>query len=354
MKALAKTVLSYAAYYGGLWGPYFRLKLPGGMHGAAVLTFHRLVEMDTDILCKGPTVHTPVMVFEALIRRLTRYYRVASLGEIVSHLASGEPFESDTLAIVFDDGYEDNFRLGLPILKRYKVPATIFLATGFIDNKEPLWLDRVELALRRTRCEQLDTAEFTNATPALRLPLATRRERERANFLVGELLKGLDASAIMDAVARLERHLGVSGIRGERTMLTWKEVRALAQSGLDIGSHGSSHVIMTRMPIAEAAAELNESKRRIEAELQQPVRHFAYPNGREQDFNEALRQECRALGYHSVSTCVYGLNRSGVDTPYHIRRIGIADSIPVTLLDIERLFRRGAAPNDSHVRQALS
>lgn len=343
MKALAKVVLSGAAYYGGLWGPYFRLKPSRPAYGAAVFTFHRLIDDNTAVLRKGPTVHTPVRVFEALVRRLTRYYRVAPLDEIVRHLASGEPFEADTLAIVFDDGYEDNFRLGLPILRRYQVPATVFLATGFIGGDKRMWADRVERALRLTQREALDTSEITGAVPAHRLPLASRREREWANYWVGELLKGFEPGVIAQAVMGLERHLAVAETRGARTMLTWDEVRALARDGVDIGSHGVSHTIMTRLPLAEAEVELRESKRVIEAQLQRPVRHFAYPNGREEDFNEPLRAACRVVGYASVSTCVYGLNCSGVDDPYRIRRVGLVGGAPESLLALERLFRRGVS-----------
>jgi len=66
--------------------------------------------------------------FEEQIKWLINNYPIVSLKEFPN-------FNQDSIAITFDDGYEDNFYYAFPILKKYNCPATIFLTTGFI-NKE--------------------------------------------------------------------------------------------------------------------------------------------------------------------------------------------------------------------------
>ena len=43
------------------------------------------------------------------------------------------------VCLTFDDGYQDNYTLAYPMLKRLNVPFTVYVTTGFIDNKLPMW-----------------------------------------------------------------------------------------------------------------------------------------------------------------------------------------------------------------------
>jgi long-subunit fatty acid transport protein len=67
--------------------------------------------------------------------------------------------------------------------------------------------------------------------------------------------------------------------------------------------------------------EVAECKRRIEAELQLPVSHFAYPNGREEDFGSSNKDLIRRAGYRAAVTTIWGTNYASTD-PMELRRGG--------------------------------
>ncbi len=331
-------------YYSGAWNAYFGLKRRWQGAGAAVLNFHRLLDDAADLPFKGPTVQTPVRLFEDVMAMLARYYTVVPLHEIVEHLVAREPFARDSVAVTFDDGYEDNLRLGLPILTRYRIPATVFLATAFIDNAEVMWTERLEQALRATRKDIIDVEGLGLSYREPPLPLSTPEQRRQGNRILSDLLKGHDAEGIARILKQLESQLEVDLSRCMPRMLTWPQVRELAAAGIEIGAHGISHTIMTRLDFSTACEELRLSKAAIESKLQRPVRHFAFPNGRAEDFSEPLRLAAKSLGYESVSSCVWGLNWPGRDSPYSIHRIGLTgDSAQMLLPTLERLFRTGQA-----------
>jgi peptidoglycan/xylan/chitin deacetylase (PgdA/CDA1 family) len=97
--------------------------------------------------------------------------------------------------------------------------------------------------------------------------------------------------------------------------MTLDELRAHAERGLAIGSHGVSHAHLTRLSDDEVRRELEESKRELEDELGRPCPDFAYPYG---EHDERVRQLVRGAGYERA----YGLYRDGND-PYALRRLDL-------------------------------
>jgi peptidoglycan/xylan/chitin deacetylase (PgdA/CDA1 family) len=106
-----------------------------------------------------------------------------------------------------------------------------------------------------------------------------------------------------------------------RMMLNWDEVRVMAGNGITFGSHSHTHPILSRMPVAEAKEELLDSKKIIEEQLGQQVKHFAYPNGRIEDFSEELRNYSENIGFESVASVIHGSNNSVNGNQYSLRRI---------------------------------
>ena len=113
-------------------------------------------------------------------------------------------------------------------------------------------------------------------------------------------------------------------------MLNWNEVKQMAQDGITIGSHGHTHSILSRMPIEKARGDIYDSKRTIEENLGVKVKHFAYPNGREEDFSEELKEYCQEIGFESVSTAIYGVNGPLNGNALALKRVGAIS--PVWLL----------------------
>lgn len=61
------------------------------------------------------------------------------------------------VSITFDDGYQDNYTLAYPMLKRLNVPFTVYVTTGFIDNQLPMWWYKGEqLGLSTKELKSLD------------------------------------------------------------------------------------------------------------------------------------------------------------------------------------------------------
>jgi peptidoglycan/xylan/chitin deacetylase (PgdA/CDA1 family) len=78
--------------------------------------------------------------FEKQMQYLSKVYNPISLEKMAQHIQNGTSLPSKAIAVTFDDGYQDNYENAYPILKKYNIPATFFLTTGFIGTGEiPAW-----------------------------------------------------------------------------------------------------------------------------------------------------------------------------------------------------------------------
>jgi peptidoglycan/xylan/chitin deacetylase (PgdA/CDA1 family) len=127
MKKLIKAAGGRAAAASGMYARDFRSKM-------IVIAFHRVDnQLPSDgLTCSGAK-------FEAFCRFFRRYFKVVPFSEQVAGMRAGRPM-GGTLSITFDDGYLDNFEVAAPILRKLGLPATFFVATGFIGSKfVPFW-----------------------------------------------------------------------------------------------------------------------------------------------------------------------------------------------------------------------
>lgn len=271
---------------------------------ARILYYHR-VNDDRDPFFDAISTR----VFENQMRYLARHYHVVSLAEIVRQLDGGGTPEM-LVGITFDDGYEDNYRNAFPILRRYNLPATIFLTTGCLDSGAPLWFEQLAEAVKKSTQEYVD---FELISPQ-RVWLRTRAERLDANGRIFSALRSLKDSERTRALRDVLNRLGTP-VECERhnKMLTWDQARSMMPAGISFGGHTVTHPFVGRLTAAQVCWEVSECKRRIEDELQQPTHHFAYPHGREGDFSPASKAALREAGYRAAVTTMWGMNTPSTD-----------------------------------------
>ncbi|MBO9542510.1 polysaccharide deacetylase family protein [bacterium] len=268
-----------------------------------VLMYHRIHE-EPDVLNISPER------FAAQMRLLRECFSPISLSELVAHLHWGRPLPPDAVVVTFDDGYRDNYTHAFPILKAYDIPATFFVTTGMIGERRHFWWDRVRRGLK-------PVAEVTAVWPELGHRLQGRSHDEQVR-LVCAALKTLDTATARE---RLER-LCDPVVPDVRQTMTWEELREMAAEGMEIGSHTVTHPILANQDPEEAAWEIQHSKETLERELDRPVRHFAYPNGRMVDFSPTLMALIEGVGYQSACSTVTGY-ASLRSSRFALERIGV-------------------------------
>lgn len=105
-------------------------RLRAAKTGVVVLIYHRIGATS------GLEVDLPAQLFEAQIAELAAARNVTTLGEALPAL-TGKSSDPNTpqVVVTFDDGTADFVDAAVPILQRYRVPALLYLATGFVEEQ---------------------------------------------------------------------------------------------------------------------------------------------------------------------------------------------------------------------------
>jgi peptidoglycan/xylan/chitin deacetylase (PgdA/CDA1 family) len=250
----------------------------------------------------------PVEEFRRQMQYLAKNFALVSLDDI----AEGRIGPSDrkfAVAVTFDDGYRDNFTNAFPILKELNIPATIYLATGYIGTGRLPWYDQVCLAFKLTARNELG-ADYCTPCGSL----AGEGDRLALVDRVLEWLRQKDDDARPEAMTRLFTALGVPAtLTLPNYMLDWDAVRQMQGCGITFGAHSVNHPVLSQLSPGQLQREIGDSKKTIEQKLGTRVRHFAYPFGRPKHFNETVKRVVEQSGLQTAVTTVYGYNAPGDD-----------------------------------------
>ena len=272
---------------------------PGGRRGRlTVLIFHRVHER------RDPLFRSELSAddFRTRMTWVRRWFNILPLDEAVRALASGNVVER-ALSITFDDGYADNATIALPILRELGVHATFFIASGFLEGG-CMWNDAVIEAVRATSHHTLDlTAQ------GLGRHRVDTLEAKRA--AIASLVGALKYLPVAERDAKARAVESCAGVERRRDlMMTQAQARGLAAAGMGIGGHTTTHPILARLSDAHARAEIADGRDALEAIVRQPVRLFAYPNGKpEVDYGSRDVAIVRALGFEAALTTSPGSAR---------------------------------------------
>jgi|SRR5579883_2043241 len=294
-----------------------------------ILMYHRVADDPVDYwkLAVSPA-H-----FEEQLSVLRRSYHPLPLVEFVDRLVAGT-LPPNAVALTFDDGYVDNLTAALPRLEAADVPATVFIATGFIDQPEPFWWDELaNLILCASGAERfellLDDKVISVDLPpdadtdGPAAPPQLQHKRAAALEAIYQPIRRQSVAGRLSTMAKLR---AVFGIHNDPASLgrpmTSGEIQALVKSGLiAIGGHSVTHPILPELQSRLRQQEMIESKRRCEAIVAAPIAAFAYPFG---EYNAAICEETRDAGFSFACSTGRGSTISASDL-FALRRTFVTD-----------------------------
>jgi peptidoglycan/xylan/chitin deacetylase (PgdA/CDA1 family) len=285
--------------------------------GVVILAYHRVLE-SPDPLRTGDI---QAACFEKQMQTVKRFFNVLPLRSAIEKMKNGD-LPARAVSITFDDGYADNYRIAWPVLRRLNLPATIFVATGFLDGGR-MWNDTVIEYVRCVADQVLDLEDMGLGRHAV----ANNVQRSRAAERILGKLKYLSTGERDRLTAALAGRAGTT--LPDDLMLTSDQVREMSKAGIEIGAHTISHPILKTLDPDSASTEIIMGKKKLEGITGTAVRSFAYPNGKPGlDFDPVHVQLVKDAGFDCAVATSDGLARQSSDV-FQLPRFGVWAESPI-------------------------
>lgn len=242
-----------------------------------IVAYHRVAEFHSNSVVDDRSISATPDAFRQQMRHIAKHYRCLSMAELLHMIERRAPLPKRAVLVTFDDGYSDFAQNAWPILRRYRLPATMFVPTAFPDRPEHVfWTDRLFQAFRTTLRMRLAD------TPLGPISLATPEERQRGLRTLQNYTTTVTHDEGMRLVDSVCAELGETGTVGSG-VASWNQLREWAKDGLTIGSHTRTHAILTGVPPERIRQEIKGSQEDLKREMGAALPIFCYPNGNHSD-----------------------------------------------------------------------
>lgn len=277
------------------------------MKNCLVLIFHRE---------ESPTI------FEDILIGLKRKYTLVSIQELEQIILEKKTVKN-ICHITFDDGEESFYNIVYPLLKKYSVPATLFVSPFIAFNKSNFWFQEIE---------EFDPIKFKTFI----LSKINLLESEFKTATYPSILKCLRISKIKELISdyQFQENLKISTFKN----MTFEQILEVEKSKLiTIGAHTQNHPILLNETDEKSHYEITTSIKELEKRLGHSIKYFAYPNGEEGlDFGERevdiLKKENISLAFSTeYDHLSYKMNRYKIPRMYFPQFAGLKSSNPILL-----------------------
>ena len=233
-------------------------------------------------------------VFEKHLKFLSKRFHLISMNEFsqVLYKKDAPAIPDYALVITIDDGWKENYHL-LPVIMKYKFRPLIFLASHIVNSERHFW--------------------WTESSPEA----------------MGHL-KRLPNHKRLEAMQQRFQFYPEKEFPGKRQALSGEEIKEM-QPWVDFGLHTCFHPVLSQCSTAQKREEIGNGKTTLEKMLEQPIEHFAYPNG---DYDRESIEILKACGIKTARTTDAGFNSRHSD-PYTLKITGVSDTGSVNKLAAE-------------------
>jgi len=293
------------------WG-----KRPNGLYS---FNYHRIGDKDKTQF--DPNVFSCTEeLFEKQIQFFQLNFDVVTVNELKLLLSKDKCDTGRYALLTFDDGYIDNYTIAYPLLKSAKCPATMFIATDFINKPLLPWWDEAAWLIKNN-----DEELFQGLQWDLPDNIALLSTQNKVKQLLRSIKdnKTLSLEEKFNLLRAKAKNTYKHNNNQEKLFMTWDMLREVSSNNIDIGSQTCSHQILSHLSEDAQNYEISKSKAILEQEIGKTIEAFAYPVGGSEAFTKVTQKIVKESGYAFALSFIPNINTRPLHNQFSLNRFSI-------------------------------
>lgn len=282
-----------------------------------IVMYHGVVESNSNYFSAR---HLDLIQFEKQIKYLKENFDIISTEEAFKYKRDGTRTIRPTISVTFDDGFANNLYQALPILEKYKVPATFYISSLCIsdDNYKCLWSESIAALNYFFKNSKIEYKEykFNNGFD------------KHKKVSLNDFVKNLNKIERDSFLNHLEKKYKLNSRLAKLPPEIWRlmtkdELKKLSRSSMvKIGTHAHNHYNLSKISFEEAKKDISQSKVLIDKLLNISINSIAFPDG---DYNNIVKDFCASIGLKNMLAVNYKQD-SDVNDDRILNRHGISST----------------------------
>jgi len=296
-----------------------KLKKSLNSNNLSIYLFHGVIKkkLNNDSIRNYNSKHIHQNKFEKYIKFLSKNGQAITLNDIDDKKIKYR----NKYIITFDDGFYNNYKYALPILKKYNVPHIIYLTTNYIDKNLISWIDRIDLAI--DKCSQ---PFIYSSILKKKFKLGSKKNKIIFLDFIRKYFKSLKKIDLNHFTQKLLKDLKLISSRTSEDdldkKLEWKHVIKMSKNNLtEFGGHSHNHNVLGHLSKSQYSNEINRSLNFLIRKGKLKIKHYSYPEGFKSSYNKNI---IKILKKNNIETCVTTLsnkNKKNKHSLFELKRI---------------------------------
>ncbi len=278
-----------------------------------ILQYHRVALLAYDPLRLAIQAYR----FEEQMEYLADNFNVISMDKMRQHLDTSTPFREKSVVVTFDIGYADVLYTAKEILERFKIFATVFVASAKIVKNQQFWWDELEnFLIANSSCGQL---ELEMDGQLYDWPLVTQHHRFKAYNDLYSIFCDITPAKQKEITEQITRNLDLQAeeLDNHRTVDV-HELKKLEESEfITIGGHTHNCANLPSLPKCRQIAEICKNKDILEEVLGHQIEYFSYPFANDNAYTDETINILKNVGFKLACGNSYGTVGIAGETSYY-------------------------------------
>jgi len=203
---------------------------------------------------------------------ILKYFAPVSINDIYQHITKEKLITKPSFHISFDDGLSEVSSVIAPILQEKGIPATVFVNSAFVDNKDMLYRYKAALLIDKICNSDLSFSKINEVENILNLSkIRGKNLKERilnVNYSQQSILNEIASVLDIDFDDFLQK---------QKPYLTFDEIKDLQHKGFTIGAHSIDHPDFAFINQEEKIRQTEESIKFVQKYFYEEKGYFAFP-----------------------------------------------------------------------------